>query len=40
MYNVPRKKDQFKLLNAIDEIHTDYPNYGTRRIVVELKKRF
>ena len=28
-----------KLLDAIDEIHTDYPYYGTRRMVVKLKKR-
>jgi len=28
-----------KLLDAIDEIHTDYPYYGTRRMVVELKKK-
>ncbi len=28
-----------KLLDAIDEIHTEYPYYGTRRMVVELKKR-
>jgi len=27
-----------KLLDAIDEIHTEYPYYGTRRMVVELKK--
>jgi len=28
-----------KLLDAIDEIHTEYPYYGTRRMVVELKKK-
>jgi len=31
--------DDKKLLDAIDEIHTDYPYYGTRRMVVELKKK-
>lgn len=28
-----------KLLDAIDEIYTNYPYYGTRRMVVELKKK-
>ena len=28
-----------KLLNEIDKIHTNFPYYGTRRMVVELKNR-
>ena len=28
-----------KLLSVIDKIHTNYPYYGTRRMVVELKKK-
>jgi putative transposase len=28
-----------KLLDTIDKIHTNYPYYGTRRMVVELKKK-
>ena len=28
-----------KLLDAIDEIYTQYPYYGTRRMVAELKKK-
>jgi putative transposase len=27
------------ILNEIDRIHTDYPYYGTRRVVVELKNK-
>jgi putative transposase len=39
------KKDYFKtsegltVLNAIDEIYTEFPYYGTRRMKAELKKR-
>jgi len=28
-----------KLLDAIDKIYTDFPYYGTRRIVIELKNK-
>ena len=28
-----------KLLNTINDIYTDYPYYGIRRMVVELKRR-
>jgi len=39
------KKDYFKtreglnILNAIDEIYTDFPYYGTRRMKVALKEK-
>ncbi|MCF6173338.1 MAG: IS3 family transposase [Campylobacteraceae bacterium] len=32
------RDEDIKLLNAIDKIHTDFPYYGTRRVMIELQK--
>lgn len=33
-------EDEFYLMNRIDEIYTDHPYYGVRRIKYELKRRY
>lgn len=49
LLNIPRSsyyyqpvvaEDEFYLMNRIDEIYTDHPYYGVRRIKVELRRRF
>ena len=32
-------REELKILNAIDEIYTDFPYYGTRRMKVALKEK-
>lgn len=41
LYYIPKENSEDKLImDAIDEIYTDYPFYGSRRIRIELSDRY